>query len=132
MTITISLSESDLERIRNVLGIESYDDIHTAFVDAMDIMLEKEEEFNDENNWKGYLDRRMHCLLKILSAMTISIVIVIMIFMMNQMGNCMITEQSWFFSTKRDGFIKPSDNILDMKIKYITIDKHAIVIEAAA
>ena len=50
MTITISLSESDLERIRNVLGIESYDDIHTAFVDAMDIMLEKEEEFNDENN----------------------------------------------------------------------------------
>ena len=44
MTITISLSESDLERIRNVLGIESYDDIHTAFVDAMDIMLEKEEE----------------------------------------------------------------------------------------
>lgn len=50
MTITISLSESDLERIHDVLGKESYDDIHTAFVEAMDIMLEKEEEFNKENN----------------------------------------------------------------------------------
>lgn len=50
MIITISLSKSDLERIHNVLGIKSYDDIHTAFVDAMDIMLEKEEKFNDENN----------------------------------------------------------------------------------
>ena len=50
MTITISLSESDLERIHGVLGIESYDDIHTAFVDAMDIMLEKEEKFNEESN----------------------------------------------------------------------------------
>lgn len=50
MLITISLSNSDLERIHNVLGIESYDDIHTAFVEAMDIMLEKEEKFNEENN----------------------------------------------------------------------------------
>lgn len=50
MLITISLSESDLERIYNALGIESNDDIHTAFVEAMDIMLEKEEEFNEENN----------------------------------------------------------------------------------
>lgn len=50
MIITISLSKSDLERIHNVLGIKSYDDIHTAFVDAMDIMLEKEEKFNEENN----------------------------------------------------------------------------------
>jgi hypothetical protein len=50
MTITISLSKSDLERIHSVLGIKSYDDIHTAFVDAMDIMLEKEEKFNEENN----------------------------------------------------------------------------------
>lgn len=48
MTITISLSESDLERIHGVLGIETYDDIHTAFVEAMDIMLEKEEEFIHE------------------------------------------------------------------------------------
>ena len=48
MTITISLSESDLERIHGVLGIESYDDIHTAFVDAMDIMLDKEEGFCEE------------------------------------------------------------------------------------
>lgn len=31
MIITISLSKSDLERIHNVLGIKSYDDIHTAF-----------------------------------------------------------------------------------------------------
>lgn len=54
MLITISLSESDLERIHNVLGIESYDDIHTAFVEAMDdIMLEKEEKFNEENNQKS-------------------------------------------------------------------------------
>lgn len=50
MLITISLSESDLERIHNALGIESNDDIHTAFVEAMDIMLEKEEKFNEENN----------------------------------------------------------------------------------
>ena len=50
MLITISLSKSDLERIHNVLGIESYDDIHTAFVEAMDIRLEKEEKFNEENN----------------------------------------------------------------------------------
>lgn len=50
MVITISLSESDLERIHDALGIESYDDIHTAFVDAMDIMLEKEENFNEGNN----------------------------------------------------------------------------------
>ena len=50
MTITISLSKSDLERIHSALGIKSYDDIHTAFIDAMDIMLEKEEKFNEENN----------------------------------------------------------------------------------
>lgn len=50
MVITISLSKSDLERIHDVLGIESYDDIHAAFIDAMDIMLAKEETFNDENN----------------------------------------------------------------------------------
>lgn len=49
MEIKISLSESDLERIHDVLGIKSYDDIHTAFVEAMDIMLEKEEQFNEEN-----------------------------------------------------------------------------------
>ena len=46
MKIKINLSESDLERIYDVLGIESYDDIHTAFVEAMDIMLEKEEELD--------------------------------------------------------------------------------------
>ena len=34
------------------------------------------------------------------------------------------------FSTKRDGFKKPLDRVLDMKIKYITTDDHAIVIEA--
>lgn len=35
------------------------------------------------------------------------------------------------FSTKRDGFVKPLDEILDMKIKYITTDELTIVIEAA-
>lgn len=49
MEIKIVLSESDLERIKDALGIESYDDIHTAFVEAMDIMLQKEERFNEEN-----------------------------------------------------------------------------------
>lgn len=34
------------------------------------------------------------------------------------------------FSTKRDGFKKPLDSVLDMKIKYITIEDHSIVIEA--
>lgn len=45
MEIKISLSESDLERIEDVLGITDYDDIHTAIVEAFDIMLQKEEEF---------------------------------------------------------------------------------------
>ena len=43
MEITISLSTSDLERIEDVLGITSYDDIHTAIVEAFECMLEKEE-----------------------------------------------------------------------------------------
>ena len=34
------------------------------------------------------------------------------------------------FSTKIDGYHKPKDEILDMKIKYITTDKYTIVIEA--
>ena len=33
------------------------------------------------------------------------------------------------FSTKVDGWRKPADSILDMKIKYITTDKYTIVIE---
>lgn len=36
-----------------------------------------------------------------------------------------------FFCTKRDGFNKPLDRILDMKIKYITTQDSTIVIEAA-
>lgn len=43
MIITINLSNTDLERIKNVLGIESYDDIHTAFVDAFNTELDKKE-----------------------------------------------------------------------------------------
>lgn len=43
MEITINLSTSDLERIEDVLGITSYDDIHTAIVEAFEYMLEKEE-----------------------------------------------------------------------------------------
>ena len=34
------------------------------------------------------------------------------------------------FSTKNDSSIKPSDSILDMKIKYITVIKNTIIIEA--
>ena len=34
------------------------------------------------------------------------------------------------FSTKRNGFRKPLDRILDMKIKYITTQDSTIVIEA--
>ena len=48
MVITIDLSKSDLERIHDTLGIDSYDDIHAAFIEAIDIMLEKEEEFSKE------------------------------------------------------------------------------------
>lgn len=43
MNITISLSKTDLERIKNVLGIESYDDIHNAFVDALNTELDRKE-----------------------------------------------------------------------------------------
>ena len=43
MIITISLSKTDLERIKNVLGIELYDDIHNAFIDALNTELDKEE-----------------------------------------------------------------------------------------
>ena len=35
------------------------------------------------------------------------------------------------FCTQRDGFNKPLDRILDMKIKYITTQNSTIVIEAA-
>lgn len=35
------------------------------------------------------------------------------------------------FSTKIHGYQKPLDSILDMKIKYITTNENAIVIEAA-
>ena len=35
------------------------------------------------------------------------------------------------FSTKTDGFRKPLNEILDMKIKYITTNENAIIIEAA-
>ena len=44
MEIKISLSDSDLQRIKDVLGIEDYEDIHKAFVDAMDHLLSNEEE----------------------------------------------------------------------------------------
>lgn len=44
MEIKISLSDSDLQRIKDVLGIDTYDDIHKAFIDAMDHLLSNEEE----------------------------------------------------------------------------------------
>lgn len=43
MEIKIDLSTSDLERIKNALGITSYDDIHTAIIEALDHVLEREE-----------------------------------------------------------------------------------------
>lgn len=43
MEIKITLSTSDLERIKDTLGITDYDDIHTAMVQAFDQMLEKKE-----------------------------------------------------------------------------------------
>lgn len=46
MTITISLSKTDLERIKNVLNIESYDDIHNMFVDAFNTELDRKEFHN--------------------------------------------------------------------------------------
>ena len=59
MEITISLSSSDLERIEEVLGIRDYNSIHTAIVEAFNIMLDKEEKFINESwvwwrhLWKG-------------------------------------------------------------------------------
>lgn len=43
MEIKISLSTSDLERIKDTLGITNYDDIHTAIVKAFDYILEQKE-----------------------------------------------------------------------------------------
>ena len=39
-------------------------------------------------------------------------------------------DEEAIFSTVRDGWHKPLDQILDMKIGYITTDKDVIVIEA--
>ena len=47
------------------------------------------------------------------------------------------TEKQWadgapiVFSTKIDGFTKPLNSILDMTIKYITVNENAIIIEAS-
>ena len=46
IVISISLSESDLQRIKDALGVDTYDDIHKAFIDAMDHLLSNEEENN--------------------------------------------------------------------------------------
>ncbi len=52
MDIIISLSSSDLGRIKDVLGITRYDDIHTSIIDAFGNMLDKEESkiVNSEKN----------------------------------------------------------------------------------
>ena len=44
MVISISLSDSDLQRIKDALCIDEYEDIHKAFIDAMDQLLSNEEE----------------------------------------------------------------------------------------
>ena len=43
MNVKISLSESDLERIRKVLGITEYGDIHESIVKAYGDMLDEKE-----------------------------------------------------------------------------------------
>lgn len=43
MIITISLSESDLKRICDVLGLTEYNDIHESIVKAYGDMLDKAE-----------------------------------------------------------------------------------------
>ena len=43
-----------------------------------------------------------------------------------QWGN----DEDIIHSTKRDGFSKPLDSVLDMKIKYITTNDNMIIIEA--
>lgn len=45
LIITISLSTSDLERIKDTLGTIDYDDIHTAIVDAFAEKLDALEDF---------------------------------------------------------------------------------------
>lgn len=47
MEITISLSTTDLERVKDVLGITQYDDIHTAIVDAFSSTLEQKEKIKN-------------------------------------------------------------------------------------
>lgn len=49
MEITISLSVSDLERIKNTLGITGYDDIHEAIIDAFNLELDESERLCDKN-----------------------------------------------------------------------------------
>ena len=50
--------------------------------------------------------------------------------------DCTEDEKQWgtcadvIFSTKTNGFTKPLDAILDMKIKYITTNENTIIIEA--
>ena len=50
--------------------------------------------------------------------------------------DCTEDETCWndgaecIFSSKRDGWHKPVDEILDMKIKYVTIHSNVIIIEA--
>ena len=48
MEIKIDLSSSDLERIKDALGITEYDDIHAAMVEAFDHMLERKEKTAEE------------------------------------------------------------------------------------
>ena len=45
MNISISLSESDLECIKNVLGITDYNGIHTSIIETYAKYLDKVENF---------------------------------------------------------------------------------------
>ena len=50
--------------------------------------------------------------------------------------DCSENDKEWgngaelLVSTKRNGFQKPLDSVLDMKIKYITINNNVLIIEA--
>lgn len=48
MEMKISLSISDLERIKDTFGITEYDDIHTAIVEAFSDRLDKIENIGEE------------------------------------------------------------------------------------
>lgn len=56
MKITINLTASDLQRIRNDLGITSYDDIYKSIINTYGKMLDKIEGFEEKMIYVKCLD----------------------------------------------------------------------------